>query len=289
MNGVRHFLRNFTAVREHLRSEIGATGGPAASRVGSAIAGDEPFEWTPQVATPGEVGNARGVLRRLLLSGAKSAYHDRVAQEKPDLPPEVAERIRQEEREAIFRERVRKSLQPKRQRLWAIANSNVVLWFLSAVVITLVSFGVGWYLDSRSEKRQRAAATARLTDEINGRLTFLVLGAQQRQRLSTRAGDPSRSVASYVTRYITGSPARQQEGQILSFYPEFGTYSLLGLAQRLISTSSGATTGQAKQLRTALRVLVLGATDVARPTSAHELEAFNGDLAAFEERWFRGL
>jgi|ERR1041384_2798254 hypothetical protein len=82
-------------------------------------------------------------------------------------------RIREEE---LFRAEVRQLIAPPekegqgRSGLWKFVNSPFALWFLSSVVLTLITGGVSWYLSNRSAERERSQKISKLTTEAKYRI-----------------------------------------------------------------------------------------------------------------------
>ncbi|MCW3123373.1 MAG: hypothetical protein JWQ38_2865 [Flavipsychrobacter sp.] len=80
------------------------------------------------------------------------------------------EKIRSEE---IFREEVRKELatSEKKSKTWMFMNSSIFLWFLSAVVIGLVSYFYNQYHQNLAVENQRLRRINQLDFEIENRVS----------------------------------------------------------------------------------------------------------------------
>src|SRR2546428_496097 len=83
------------------------------------------------------------------------------------------ERVRAEE---VFREEVRRSLQPLRtrwQRLYDFLNSTLGIFLLSSVLVTGLSGAYTWYSQQRQEKTATFELQRKLDAEIAYRLTLV--------------------------------------------------------------------------------------------------------------------
>jgi hypothetical protein len=90
------------------------------------------------------------------------------------LSTELQRQIRAEE---IYRHEIRHEIsvqqkaRPKKDRLWSLLNSALVLWFLSSVVLAALTAAVATYQKYREEQIQRRAEKDRVAAEIINRLT----------------------------------------------------------------------------------------------------------------------
>lgn len=89
--------------------------------------------------------------------------------------------------EEIYREEVRRSLEQakpppsKRTRLWTTLNSSFVLWFMSTILVGIISFSYAIWEKTREENRRRDEESR--TVEREKRLTTRKLDAEISNRL----------------------------------------------------------------------------------------------------------
>lgn len=118
----------------------------------------------------------------------------------------------------------RESLMPLKRlsvRLWEVANSAVVLWFLSAVVVASLS---AWIAER--ERNAQLEHDSRVRFE---RLRYEVAARWRKLSTIVKAPGPRFAYASYEADFIeflSGYPSRTAFG---GFYPEFKEYPLSAL------------------------------------------------------------
>jgi hypothetical protein len=179
------------------------------------------------------------------------------------IDPETQQRIRREVEEETFRASLR-SKRPLGPRVWALANSAVVLWFLSAVVVTS--------LTSFIAKRERLAVRATEQDARHQRLLYEFGQRWKRFGQATRGADfltQFNERLPQVRTFLFGAPRASSLGYV---FPEFADHTLTSIMIELeISTIEDDLAAKIRQLRSQLEHLGVAlsyARDTADPTSS---------------------
>jgi hypothetical protein len=202
----------------------------------------------------------------------------------PHLPAETKERIRLEE---LYRQQARRALATEaswRDKFWTRANSPLAVVLLSSIVITAATWVIKNAVEHQAATKQQRAETLRISEEIDGRLNYFVIGLDAREKFENTSGPFQ--LAKYLTSYMRGSPAGSR--QVLSFYPEYAQTPLVALVRLLPQRLSGDRHKKAMALSEKIINLYYEASFLGSATSPHEVDAFVGDLHEFQDGLFSG-
>jgi hypothetical protein len=139
------------------------------------------------------------------------------------------QRIRAEE---IFRSEVRRELEAKKrqlrgwQRAWSLANTSFGIWFLSTIVIGLVTWSYSSVQEHARTNERKAETVRKLDTELTGRIHGALVQLEAlRRRLEGKAYDATRSE--------TFATAVQALDSANSIYPEYRSRSFSSLVLEL--------------------------------------------------------
>ncbi len=153
---------------------------------------------------------------------------------------EIRRQLRAEE---IYRQEVRKELEEQADKgkgaaIWKALNSSFAIWFLTTVVVGLVTWSYAAYSDYRQAETRKKESIQRLDTEIAGRVVaaLYVIDNMKAEMDQGTAYFPRTGVFDEVAKALDLAPGAPRRGGV---YPEFRERpfrSLLVELQRLEST-----------------------------------------------------
>jgi hypothetical protein len=153
---------------------------------------------------------------------------------------ETRRRMREEE---IFRQEVRKELEAedanksKPKAVWKALNSSFAIWFLTTVVIGLITWSYAAYSDYRQAATRKDEGIQRLDTEIAGRVgaALNVIENMKAEMNQGTAYYPRTGVFDEVVKTLDLSPGAPRRGGVYPDFRERSFRSLLVELQRLES------------------------------------------------------
>jgi hypothetical protein len=159
------------------------------------------------------------------------------------------DRVRIEEEEMV-RERARQILADERQRrereqqsigkkIWAFLQTPFVIFFLSSVLVGLVSLGYTKYQSKQTANRQRKETISNMSSEVAARLhTLNALIEAELVRMTPKNVDTDMPRAIHDVLNI--SPEQLNSSRLsVNVYPGYKGFSVIALADRLKTRTSG--------------------------------------------------
>ena len=169
-------------------------------------------------------------------------------------------RIRAEE---IFREEVRQEMAVEKaahspgSRLWALANSSFVLWFLSSVVVGGLTAAVAMYQRSHATQAQKAEITRRLNTEISSRIAEgLVALHLDLKRIANGQVFFASGVYNEALSYLDNKVTDEARTLDFSIYPEYRWRSIRSLIFELSGVAEQSAVAALRDAKAAHTLLV---------------------------------
>jgi hypothetical protein len=176
---------------------------------------------------------------------------DRIRITEEEMIREVARQILADERKRQEKERRSKGSLRKRTGAFfqTTLGTGLVIWFLTSVVVAVLSWGFANWRTHETAIHQREDAISHMNIEVASRLR--ALNTQINSELNrTNASDyyPDSLAAGIIYDFITSSPekAAASKWPIVNLYPTYNNLSILGLENNLEAISSEKQQAQAK-------------------------------------------
>jgi hypothetical protein len=215
------------------------------------------------------------------------------------LSEEERYRIKEEE---IFREEVRRSLQPPaaksffESRAWKLLNASIVLWLLSSVVVAGLT---QWYSHQQSVQAERAGRRElqrKLEAEIGNRLRQTINGLEVWKRNVARGGFTGTTQGTYnqMASYLNNTAGPNVD---YSVFPEYRSRTFSSLLMELGPLLEAGDRGDVANALGAYEQIAVRSSDAAggQPNTREQAIKATDDALAFihthfqKPRWSVGL